>query len=133
MRSRGANYVVAGNRKTLQFNMEDTKNNHEEADTLFIYLLYNARINESSVLVHATDPDVFVLLTAHRHRMKCKCIFFGFEQVVVNIDAVHTFLGLEASICLLTAHIVTGCNTCGKFNGISKKRWIGLFINLLKD
>ena len=61
------------------------------------------------------------------------CIFFGVEQVVVNIDDVHTFLGLEASICLLTAHIVTGCDTCGKYNGISKKGWIGLFLNLLKD
>ena len=113
--------------------MEDAKNNHEEADTLLIHCLYNARINESSVLVHATDTDVFVLLTAHRHRIKCTCIFFGVEQVVVNIDAVHTFLGLEASISLLIAHIVTGCDTCGKFHGISKKSWIVLFLNLLND
>ena len=113
-KSRGVNYIVAGNHKTLQSNMEDAKNNHEEADTLLIHCLYNAHINESSVLVHATDTDVFILLTAHRHHIKCKCIFFGVEQVVVNIDAVHTFLGLEASICLLTALIVTG-----KFNAIS--------------
>ena len=79
------------------------------------------------------DTDVFVLLTAHRHRIKCTCIFFGVEKVVVNIDAVHTFLGLEVSISLLTAHIVTGCDTCGKFNGISKKGWIVLFLNLLND
>ena len=54
--------------------MEDVTNNQEEADTLLMHCLYNARINESSALVHAKDTDVFGLLTAHRHRIKCKSL-----------------------------------------------------------
>ena len=44
LRSRGVNYVVAGNHKILQSNMEAAKNNHKETDTLLIHCLTSTKV-----------------------------------------------------------------------------------------
>ena len=130
LESRGVSYVVAGNHKTYS-TTGDSANNHEEADILLIHCI--AQHAEKSTSVYANDTDVFVLLSAHRHCINCKETFFGVTESVVNINDVCTYLGTNASICMMTVHVLTGCDTCGKFNGISKKTWINLFLNVRDD
>ena len=47
---------------------------------------------------------------------------FVWCERVSNIDSVYQFLGQNGASGLLTVHVLTGCDTTGKFNGISKKR-----------
>ena len=118
--SRGLQYVVAGNHKTFRSTNALCENNHEEADTLLIHCLTFC-VNTRSVLIFATDTDIAVLLIAHRHQFPCQNIYFGMKENVVDIEVLYAFLGRERAPCLLSFHSLTGCDTVGKFNNVSKE------------
>ena len=70
-------YVIAGNYKTywsLNGNVDEEENNHEEADTLIIRCpkLANDIMETNIVAVYSADTDVFLLLLSHSNKIICQ-------------------------------------------------------------
>ena len=75
-----------------------------------------------SVIEDATDTELIFLLL----KQQCKLIlwhklYISLVREFVNIKALMNKLGVKASYILLSQHAVTGCDTVGKFNRISKE------------
>ena len=128
---KGVQYVVAGNHITYHWRLGELENNHEEADTLLIHCLaLCTNVSSKALLVYASDVDIAMLLIAHRNRLAFKSIYFGFSETKTDIDAVHSFLGSNRVNCILALHSLTGCDTVGKFNNVSKEKWAKLFLQI---
>ena len=64
-------YVVAGNGET---HTSSILNNHEEADTLMINVLYLLDPSNQTVIVHANNTDVFAILLCHYEKVQCSAL-----------------------------------------------------------
>ena len=124
------NYIVSGNGRTLS-NEGNSANNHEEADTLLIHCLKLCQDICKCAHVYANDTDIVVLLLSHfKQTLHYNNIFIGVEPSVIDINHVHSFLGPEKALALMSFHCLTGCDTTGKFKGISKEAWAKSFLKI---
>ena len=118
-------YFIAGNSITLASFQEDTiANNHEEADTLIISCLCILNPSDAVVIVYSADTDVFVLLSKHHDIILCKKIYMELVSGFVDMTVLHHAVGGIFAIAHLSLHYLTGCDTTGKFAGISKEFWV---------
>ena len=118
---RNVEYFITGNSITLTSFQEDTiANNHEENDTLIISCLSILNPIDTVVTVYSADTDVFVLLLKHHDIRLCKRIYTKIVSGCVHMALLHQALGGIFATALLSLHCLTGCDTTGKFAGISK-------------
>ena len=96
-------------------------------DTLIIHTLEQMKPINCNVIVYATDTDIFLLLLKHWKVISCHNLYISLVRGFVNITALMNKLGVKASYALLSLHAIIGCDTVGKFNGISKKYWFKRF------
>ena len=80
MKEQNADYVVAGNCKTywsLNGQIDEEENDHEEADSLMIRCLKLANdvMTTNIVKVYSSDTDVFLLLLSHSDKINCQSLF----------------------------------------------------------
>ena len=54
-------------------------------------------------------------------------LYISLVREFANITVLKNKLGVKASYALLSLYVITGCNTVGKFNGISKEYWFKRF------
>ena len=120
-------YIVSANGKTQFSKGEKISNNHEGADTLIIHTLEQMKPINYNVTVHATNNDVFFLLLKHCKVILCHNLYISLVHGFVNITALMNKLGIKANYALLSLHAINGCDTVGKFNGISKEYWLKRF------
>ena len=85
-----------------------------------------------NVIEDATDTNLIFLLL----RQQCKLIlwhklYISLVREFVNIKTLMNKLGVKASYILLSQHAITGCDTVGKFNRISKKYWLQEFLKIM--
>ena len=145
MKEQNADYVVAGNCKTywsLNGQIDEEENDHEEADSLMIRCLKLANdvMTTNIVKVYSSDTDVFLLLLSHSDKINCQSLFMCLVKGNVDIKLLCEKLGNDTSKALLTLHALTGCDTTGKFEGKSKQFWFRRFLaidqhntNLVKE
>ena len=59
----------------------------------------------------------------------CKSLYVGTNtSEVIDINSLRAILGEERASTLISFHCLTGCDTVGKFQGISKETWAKLFM-----
>ena len=122
-------FIIAGNNCTLStYTCVDTVNNHEEADSLMINCMMQLPGRNLNVLVHSIDTDVFLLLLKHCSNMAYNHVYVKNVKGYVSITNIQKKLGQACCEALLSLHSVTGCDTTGKFSGISKSFWIRRFL-----
>ena len=97
-------------------------NNHEEADTLIMHCLKLVELGPSeNVYIYATDTDIICLLIIFFNESQCKNIYVGTKRgETTDVKTLQKILGDKRSIDLIAFHCITGCDTVGKFRGISK-------------
>ena len=78
-------------------------------------------------IVHATHTHGFFLLLKHCKVILYHNLYASMVRRFVNVTALMNKLGVKASYALLSQHAITGCDTVGKFNGISKEYWFKRF------
>ena len=98
MRKRNKEYVIVGNNKTilsLNGNMREEQNDHEEADTLMIrgLMIVNDFIGDKIIYVYSADTDVFLLLLSHSDKINCQCLFIHLVKGKVDIKHLCQKLG----------------------------------------
>ena len=121
LRKRQVRYIVSVNGKTQFSNRQEISNNHEETETLIIHTLEQMNSISCNVIVHATETHVFLLLLKHCKVILCHNLYISSVREFVNITVLMNKLRVKASYALLSLHAITGCDTVGKFNGISKE------------
>ena len=80
-----------------------------------------------NAIVDTTDTDVFFLLLKNCKVILCHNLYISLVRGFVNSTALMNKFGVKASYALLSLHAITGCDTVGKFNGISKECWFKRF------
>ena len=70
----GVSFIIAENGETHS-GTGMQRNNHEEGDTLYIPLLCVADVNGKTVVAHANEADIFVLLLRHLEKIDCKVLY----------------------------------------------------------
>ena len=128
MREQNVHYVVAGNRKTywsLNGNVGEEENDHEEADTLMIRCLKlaNDYMVTNIITVYSADTDVFLLLLSHSNKIICQNLFMSLVNGNTDVKSLCEKIGEDTSKALLSLHALTGSDTTGKFEGKSKQFW----------
>ena len=123
MREQNVHYVIAGNYKTywsLNGNVDEEENNHEEADTLIIRCpkLANDIMETNIVAVYSADTDVFLLLLSHTNKIICQNHFMSLVKGNIDIKSLCEKLGEDTSKALLSIHALTGSDTTGKFEAV---------------
>ena len=122
--------IVAGNGYTYSAECV-LSNNHEEGDTLIIHCLCAEDLKGKTVVVHANDTDIFVLLVRHLNEIDCNQLYMQLNATEsVDITAVSQVLDVDLSSVLMSVHCITGCDTVGKFAGKTKEKWIEEFLKL---
>ena len=77
----------------------------------------------------ANDTDIIVLLISLFMEIICKNVYVGTNtSEVIDINSLRAILGEERASTLISFHCLTGCDTVGKFQGISKETWAKLFM-----
>ncbi|KAJ8314339.1 hypothetical protein KUTeg_008900 [Tegillarca granosa] len=111
---------------------------HEEADTRIILQAIDAQTN--SVVVCATDIDVFILLVAHLSEIKSDHVWMmtgtSTKRSYIPIKDVFQRIPPHSIDSLLAFHSLTRCDTTSFFYGHSKKSSWSVFLehyDLLKD
>ena len=122
-------YIVAGNNTTLSSFQADISNNHEEADTRMINIICMLSPANQIVLVHSVDTDVFSLLLRHHDSIVCERVYMKLVSGFVDLSSLYDLMGPTVAKALLCLHVLTGCDTTGKFSGISKEFWTKQFLN----
>ena len=122
-------FLIAGNGVTYSSFQDVTVNNDEEADTLMINCLCSIQPIESSVVVYYADTDVFVLLLRHHGNILCKNFYMNLLSGFADITRIYQSLGEKLGKALLSLHSLTGCDTSGKFAGISEEFWSRRFMD----
>ncbi len=108
---RGIKFVIAGNGSTYFYFQNIILNNHDEADTMIINLLWILQPVEKDVVVHSVDTDVFTLLLRHYERFLCKTLFMILVGGYVNLTTIAESLGITVSRALLSLHALTNRKT----------------------
>ena len=122
--------IVSGNGETCSAESV-LSNNHEEGDTLIIHCLCAEYLEGKTVVVHASDTDIFVLLVRHLNEIDCKQLYMQLNPTEsIDITAVSQVLNIDVSNALMSIHCITGCDTVGKFAGKSKEKWTKEFLKL---
>ena len=122
------NYFVAVNGITL-LNIGNSTNYHEEADTLLIHCLQLCQNTSESAHVYANDKYINVLLFSHyKQTLHFNNKFIGVKPSVIDINHLYSILGPDRALVLMSFHCLTGCDTTGKFKGISKEAWTKSFL-----
>ncbi|KAG1697692.1 DNA topoisomerase 2-alpha [Nymphon striatum] len=113
------------------------KHNHEEADTLISLHCLNAASSKPgcSIDVFTVDTDVYVLLIYIFSFLLPHCKLYmhagkGKSSRVLDIEESCKKLGPRKCNALLGMHAFTGSDWGGKFSGITKRKWMKLFLEL---
>ena len=108
-----------------------------DADTLIVKeSLTNA--NQSTVVVHSFDTDVFVILL-HHCCDDLHDIFMSTKKGIVSIKNVIAALDDDLQKCLLFSHAISGCDTVsatfsiGKLKAFRKLKKSVHWLDLIKD
>ena len=110
---------------SINGNVTNSVNNHEEADTLLLHAmtLVKSLIDDSAVYVYSADTDVFFILLRHCDLFDCTLIFQHLLCGFVDIKGIYVKIGRNCAHALLGLHALTGCDTTGRFDGKTKKFW----------
>ncbi|KAG1662654.1 Supervillin [Nymphon striatum] len=113
------------------------KHNHEEADTLIPLHCLNAASSKPgcSIDVFTVDTDVYVLLIYIFSFLLPPCKLYmhagrGKSYRVLDIEESCRKIGSRKCNALLGMHAFTGSDWGGKFSGITKRKWMKLFLEL---
>ena len=112
------------------------KHDHEEADTLIpLHCLDAANSRPGcSIDVFTVDTDVYVLLVYIFNSLPpCKLYMHagrGKSSRVLDIEECCRKLGSRKCNALVGMHAFTGSDWGGKFSGITKRKWMKLFLDL---
>ena len=82
-----------------------------------------AKLVNVIVIIYSADSDVFLLLLQHHYTIVCHRLYMKLVSGYVDITGIRTKLGDKYARALLSMHALTGCDTTGKFQGISKELW----------
>ena len=105
-------------------------NNHEEADTLMIYLATTSAARhsiEAQMTFFSPDTDVFVLVIANYDRLP-KNTYISMASGVHKVETFWTAIGVNRARALPGLHAFTGTDNTGRFARISKSTWFKLFM-----
>lgn len=112
------------------------KHNHEEADTLILLHCLDAANSRPgcSIDVFTVDTDTYVLLVYMISSLPpCRLYMHagrGKSSRVLDIEECCRKLGSRKCNALLGMHTFTGSDWGGKFSGITKRKWMKLFLDL---
>ncbi|KAG1663781.1 putative proline--tRNA ligase, mitochondrial [Nymphon striatum] len=113
------------------------KHNQEEADTLIPLHCLNAASSKPgcSIDVFTVDTDVYVLLIYIFSFLLPPCKLYmhagrGKSYRVLDIEESCRKIGSRKCNALLGMHAFTGSDWGGKFSGITKRKWMKLFLEL---
>ncbi len=100
------------------------ENNHEEADTLMIWLgTAAARCCPQARMVFFTpDTDILVLAVAHYEKL-CKNTAISMRTGALEIKPIWSALGRDKARALAAFYAFTGADTVGRFSGQGKTKW----------
>ena len=113
--------IVAGNRYTYSA-ISVLSNNHEEGETLIIHCLCAEDLKGKTVVVHANDTDIFVLLVRHLNEIDCNQLYMQLNATEsIDITAVSQVLDVDLSSALMSVLCITGCDTVGSLQEKPKK------------
>ena len=118
------------------FSVHVGEHSHEEADTLIpLHVLDASNSNVCDIDVHSPDTDVLIYLMdlMSNNSLPGKLHFVtgkGKSERTIDIRERCRAVGNEKSRGLLGLHAFSGADWGGKFAGISKNRWIKLYLNL---
>lgn len=97
---------------------------HEEADTKIVY--HASKINsDCKVVVKCSDTDIVVIMLGNLHEITAKIyIECGASESrhVIDVNALHTLLGLDLCKALPGFHAMTGCDYKPAFFRKGKQR-----------
>ena len=109
--------------------LQGLSSDHEEADTRIVLHARELAVRGyQQVNVLCRDPDVLVLLLAHRKDL-CQEIWMvsGISRTKRYIPVHKISLPEEKRKSLLAFHTITGCYTTSQFAGISKQSALKIF------
>ncbi|KAK3741541.1 hypothetical protein QZH41_002925 [Actinostola sp. cb2023] len=113
--------------------IEPLASSQEEADTRMLLHAYHAAPDFESVVVHADDTDVLILLLAFSQDIVCnifmKC---GTQTRIRFIDVTKLSRVLGENVCkaLIGVHAFTGCDSVSAFAGRGKLSALNLLDNV---
>ena len=81
------------------------------------------KLNTMVVIVNSADTDVFLLLLKYHDAIDCRQLSIKLVSGFLDISIIHGKLRDLCINVLLSLHALTGCDTTGKFQGISKELW----------
>ena len=83
------------------------RNNHEDRVTFFLFTVCVADLNGKTVVVHANDTDIFVLLLRHLETIDCKVLYMqrGATESII-IPAAYQVLHKDLSSLLMSLHCI---------------------------
>jgi len=97
---------------------------HEEADTKIVY--HGSEMNSNSnVVVKCSDTDIVIITLGNLHKIKARIyIEYGVSKSrhVIDINALHEYLGSDLCKALPGFHAFTGCNYNPAFFRKGKQR-----------
>jgi hypothetical protein len=97
---------------------------HEEADTKIVY--HASKINsDCNVVVKCSDTDIVVIMLGNLHKITAKIYIecgVSSSRHVIDVNALHEFLGLDLCKALPGFHAFTGCDYNPAFFRKGKKR-----------
>lgn len=117
-------------------NITMLKHNHEEPDTLIPLHCFDAARSRPGCSIHVftVDTDVYVLLVyIFSFLPPCELYMHagkGTSSRVLDIEECCRNLGSKKCNALLGIHTFTGSDWGGKFSGITKRKWMKLFLDL---
>ena len=110
-------------------------NNHEEADTLMIYLAVSAtRRNDSNIQLTFFSPDTDVLVLAiANYDLLPKNTAVSMTSGILQIEPLWNILGSEKAKALPALHAFSGADTTGRFSRVGKATWFKIFLEADDD
>ena len=121
----------------VDYDIEMSSHDHEEADTLVI--LHSMHVSKCydnpDIHVYAPDTDIFLMLINKCNVLSSFTYFHigsGTKERIINIFNICTQLTPEISNALLGYHAFTECVVTGRFSGKTKNSSFKLFLTLDK-
>lgn len=124
------NYIHCYSYSVVNGNVVQTVNpdffcpSHEEADTKIVY--HASKINsDCNVVVKCSDTDIVVIMLGNLHKITAKIYIecgVSNSRHVIDVNALHTLLGLDLCKALPGFHALTGCDYNPAFFREGKQR-----------